>query len=122
MSLPDKRYLPRWEVHNRISFHLDPDEKEQECLSRDLSSVGICLETQAPIPLHSKVKLRVHLSKSNSFPVDGRVVWSRPTSSGYLSGVLFEKIAPQDQEMIFQFAFEVRHQEVVNNWFKGWNA
>lgn len=122
MSLPDNRYLPRWKVNNKIDFLIDTDVGPGECTSHDLSSVGICLQTKEFLPLDHHVKLVVHLTGETSFPVDGRVVWSRPCEAGYQSGVVFENIAQHDQDLILQYAFEVRHDDLVKHWFSGWNG
>lgn len=120
MSLPDKRYLPRWEVKNRISYQLHEDHQMQDCMSRDLSSVGICLETREFLPINKKVKLVVYLSETTSFPAEGHVVWSQATANGNISGILFDGITNQEQELILQHAFEVKHEDLVKHWFSGW--
>lgn len=122
MSLPDKRYLPRWKVTNKIDFLNNTDAGQEECMSNDLSSVGICLQTKESLPIDQHVKLVVHLARETSFPVEGRVLWSRPANGGYHSGVVFENITPHDQELILQYAFEVRHDDLVKHWFNGWNG
>jgi hypothetical protein len=122
MNLPDKRYLPRWEVKNKIGLYLEEDREQRECKSHDLSSVGICLQTRDLLPVDHRLKLVVHLSEDTAFPVEGRVVWSRPAEGGYQSGVVFENISQHDQELILQYAFEVRHDDLVKHWFNGWNG
>jgi hypothetical protein len=121
MSFPDKRYLPRWNVANHIDYHLHDESVTHKGKSRDLSSVGICLQTQTLLPVNSTVKLVVYLSENTSFPVEGRVMWSRVADQGgYLAGIHFEGVAPHDQEMILQFAFEVCRPNLVKHWFNGW--
>jgi hypothetical protein len=121
MSFLDKRYLPRWEVKNRIAYQMPENLQEQEAFSHDLSSVGICLRTAEPLPLDKKVKLNVHLTEETSFPAEGRVVWSQAVADGnILNGILFEKISPQSQELILKHAFEFNHDALVKHWFKGW--
>ncbi len=120
MSLPDKRYLPRWAVHNRISYFTLEEGNTKECVSLDLSSVGICLQTKECLPVNQKVKMVIHLSEQASFEVLGNVRWSRQTAEGNQAGIIFEKITPHDQELILQHAFEVKHEDLVKHWFSGW--
>jgi len=123
MSFADKRYLPRWEAKNRIAYQFSESQQDNECFSHDLSSVGICLRTPRPLPLNQRIKLTVYLTEQNFFPAEGRVVWSRMTSEGdSLNGVLFEKITPQSQEMILQYAFEFKRDDLVKHWFQGWES
>ena len=121
MTFRDQRYLPRWEVNNRIAYQVQ-EQEAREAVSHDLSSVGICLRTQMPLPLDEKVKITVYLSQATTFHVEGHVVWSKGMGGYSLSGVIFENITPEIQELILQYAFEVKREDLVKHWFSGWDG
>jgi hypothetical protein len=118
----DKRYLPRWEVKNRILCVPEKDAPVQECESRDISSLGACLSTQENIPIDQKIKLKIYLTEKRSFDVDARIKWKKTTAEGYSIGVIFEDVTPEIQELILSYAFEVKRDDVVRHWFRGWEG
>lgn len=116
----DKRYIPRWEVDNRILYSLNRERKERECRSKDLSCVGACIHTRENIPEDQKLKLKVFLSENTCFDVEARILWKKSTQDGYALGVAFDNITPEVQELILTYAFEVKRDDLVKHWFDGW--
>lgn len=51
----DKRYFPRWQIKNRIVFHLDGQAQLHEARSRDLSCAGMALVSQFPLTKEQKI-------------------------------------------------------------------
>lgn len=116
----DQRYLPRWNVNNRIICKL-PKADVHECITRDLSCTGASLFTSAKIASKQKVSLTVHLTNLISFEVQGRVLWNKSADNGHLVGVVFEDVSQEIQELILQHAFEVRREDLRKHWFSGWD-
>ncbi len=117
----DQRYIPRWEVNNRILYQLPDEENAREARTRDLSCAGICLQTDQDLGEQKKVRLTIYLSGKKSIQVDGQIRWTRKTSQGTMVGVIFENIQPEDQELILDYAFEVKKDDLVKHWFQGWD-
>lgn len=118
----DKRYIPRWEVTNRILYSYDNDNQCQEGLSKDISCLGACLNTQENIPIDKKIKLKIYLSEKKSFDVEAKIKWKKATSDGYSVGVIFENVPQEIQELILTHAFELKREDVVRHWFSGWEG
>ena len=119
---PDQRYLPRWEVKNRVICRVDKEKKPIECASRDISCCGACISCDEKFDVKQKVKLTIYLSEKTSVQVEGEIVWNKPAEGENLVGVMFANTSEQAQELILQHAFEVKKQEVINHWYKGWKT
>ncbi len=117
----DQRYIPRWQIDNRIFYRLDNDSELQEGRSRDLSCAGICLQTEQELLPEQKMKLKVYLSRNKSVDLQGHILWSRKIPQGFLAGIAFDDIKPENQDVILDYAFEIKRSDLVNHWFKGWN-
>ena len=116
----DKRYIPRWEVNNRILYQVN-DSEALECLSKDISCTGACLLVNKELSLQEKLRLKIYLEEGASVSVNGRVAWcKRVKHDQYLIGISFDGPTPEAQETILNYAFEIRRKDVVNHWFKGW--
>lgn len=118
----DKRYFPRWQVSNRVFYQLEKSGRSYECRSRDLNCAGACLLTDQGIAANQKVKLTIDLSDAVSVDVEGRTLWCRPVAGRNLTGIIFTNVKPEVQDSILDYAFEVKKEDVVKHWFKGWNG
>ena len=116
----DLRYLPRWQVNNRIQFKVHDDPQIHEARSRDLSSAGACLVTQQKIPVNQKVNVKIYLDERTPIEVQGTTVWNKSYPAGHLAGILFYNTSTHIQDLILQHAFAIKHEDVVHQWFKGW--
>src|SRR5689334_3945545 len=74
----EKRYLPRWEVANRILYQLENEEKTHESSSKDLSCTGACFSAAQSLPVKKKIKLKIYLSNEVAIKVEGQIVWNKP--------------------------------------------
>ena len=117
----DRRYLPRWNVANRILYRKDNETLGHECQSKDIHDAGICIHCGEDIQANDKLSLIIYLSKSST-PIEayGRVVWNKKNDKDTLAGIRFERLTSEAREMIFNYAFESQRDKIVNNWFKGW--
>ena len=118
----DQRYLPRWEVQNQVTYHLDDHHTEnKKAVTKDLSCAGACIRTVEPISLdHPKVKMTIQLSSQSFISVDGQVRWVKPVGFQNLVGITFNSISDKDQETILKHAFELNPRNLSNHWFQGW--
>jgi len=73
----DKRYLPRWEVENRVLYRLDNESNPHEGQSKDISCTGACIRTKSKLSPQQKVKLTIYLSEASSIQVEGEIVWNK---------------------------------------------
>ena len=119
-SYDDKRYIPRWEVNNRILLQTEEDNNVRECRSRDISCVGICLSTPQELSVNQKVRLTVYLSEATQIQVIGTILWTKKTTDGNLVGIIFEDTKPETQDLILDYAFEIKREDLVKHWFRGW--
>ena len=118
----DKRYLPRWEVGNKILYQQQGKARSAEALSHDLSCAGTSILADEDIQLNQKLKLTIYLDQNTSIRVDGRVCWSKQADSKHLIGVNFEQTSRKAQDLILKYAFELDREKLVNHWFKGWEG
>lgn len=119
----DQRYLPRWEVNNRVLYQLENEPDLHQGQTRDLSCAGACIKAAKSTIPSQKIKVTVFLSPQTSVILEGRVLWSRAFDKKNIEmGITFENASPEAQDLILQHAFEVDRQTVVKHWFEGWNA
>ena len=116
----DHRYLPRWQVNNRIFYRLEKHTKAHECQSKDLSCMGACLATKESLDPNQKVQLTIYLTEDQPIEVNGHIVWNAKTSGENLAGVIFDNLSLKSQDMILKYAFEIKKEDLINHWFKGW--
>ena len=117
---PFPRNLPRWSTENRVLFRLENDSIFKEALSKDITTSGACLYCQEEIKSSSKLTLLIYLTDDLAVEVGGTVLWNKNIASNNLIGVRFENTSPQVQEMILQYAFESKKDDLTRHWFKGW--
>lgn len=116
----EHRYLPRWKVNNRIQFKTSQDPQLHEARSRDLSCAGACLVTEQPLAADQKIEMTIFLDERTAVEVHGKALWNRAYAAGNLAGIAFYNTTMEIQDLILQHAFEIRREDVVNQWFKGW--
>lgn len=116
----EKRYLPRWNVRNRVKFSLQSGNDIDECQTTDLSCSGACLRLSRSLIPGQTLKMKIYLDKSNAVEVNGRVVWNRIAQDARYAGIAFERPPIEVHETILNYAFELDQKDVVNHWFSGW--
>ncbi|MDP2654520.1 MAG: PilZ domain-containing protein [Candidatus Omnitrophota bacterium] len=120
-SVADKRYLPRWEVKNRINYQFEDDPRTYEAQSKDISCSGACLYTQGSLPVHQKIKMKIFLADDVAVKLDGQILWSTNAQGKDLAGIIFSDVSQQAQELILKHAFEIKKEDMVKYWFEGWD-
>ena len=120
-SEKDNRYLPRWEVQNRILYRLEDGQDIHEGCSKDISCSGACVFVPEIVLADQKIKLKIYLSDEDFVEVDGKILWNKFTEEGNLVGINFCNTAPDVQDLIFQHAFEIKKEEIIQHFFKGWD-
>ena len=122
LSEMEKRYIPRWEVANRILYQIENEKKTHESSSKDLSCTGACFATPENLPLNKKIKMKIYLSEDIAVKVEGQIVWNKPGSANEnLVGVTFSNTSQEVQELILKHAFEIKKEDMIKYWFQGWN-
>jgi Tfp pilus assembly protein PilZ len=116
----EKRYLPRWEIQNRVSFQFPEERDYHYATTRDLSCSGVCITTEENIHLGQKLKLTIELSQHSSVTLWGQVVWIKSHSIKKSVGIDFLEPGEEIKETILQYAFEIDKEKVVKHWFQGW--
>ena len=118
----DQRYLPRWQVKNRILFQSEDYSSTQEGHTKDLSCTGVCFYTALNLNPRQKVRLTIYLSDQVSVKVNGEVIWVRPAQDLNQVGVIFYGVSQKSQDLILEHAFEIKPNEVSSKWFDGWDG
>ena len=116
----DKRYLPRWQVNNRVILTVQGETLSHEGISRDVNSTGASLTTKTNLASKQKVKLKIYLSEDTIVKVEGRIIWNHPEGDGYLLGINFENLSRESQDILLQYAYEIKKDDIVKHWFTGW--
>ena len=120
-SSADRRYLPRWEVNNRVLYRTEDAAYPHECTSRDIHYGGMCIKSKESIVPGQELMLTIQLSpKADPIEASGRSVWSRADADETVAGIRFERLTSEAHEMIYNYAFEFQRGEMTKNWFKGW--
>ncbi len=117
----ERRYLPRWEINNRVLYCLDGQPLYKESFSKDISSDGASFYIQESLGIGQKLSLILFLTEYMAVYVQARVQWQQPFGEKFLIGSHFEDIAEKVQEIILEQAFAVNPSAMKKNWFEGWN-
>ena len=64
--------------------------------------------------------MKIYLDEKNSVEVSGNVIWNQIKEDGRYAGIHFDTATTEFQQEILNYAFEVKHDDVVNHWFSGW--
>ena len=118
----DQRYLPRWEVKNRLLFQSEDYTNPQEGQTRDMSCSGVSFSTNLNLNAHQKIKLTIYLSPHTAVKVSGQVIWIKSLAGENQVGVSFFNTSQKTQDLILEHAFELKHKSVVGHWYNGWNG
>lgn len=116
----ERRYLPRWDVENKILYRKKTDIFYQEAHTKDFNCAGLCLSSGEPIPENQEVSITLYLSEDVTLNIKGVTSWQKKTEQGYLAGIQFDHISKKAQNLLLEFAFENHQQEVQKRWFDGW--
>ena len=54
--------------------------------------------------------------------MEGQVVWSKFWQDQNLAGVAFSNLSQKAQELILEYAFEIKKADMIKYWFQGWNT
>ena len=122
LSGSDNRYLPRWEVTNRVVFHLDDQNHHPlEGQTRDLHCEGACILVNRELKPRQRLKLNIELDKNITVDLQGFVSWCKTSGGQNLVGITFTDTSDAQKDLIFQHAFELNRDEFVKKWFNGWD-
>lgn len=120
-SSEDQRYLPRWNVRNRVRLAVESGTEIEEGETLDLSCSGVCIRLSRLLMPGKNLKMKIYLEEDNTVEVEGHVVWNRITEEGRYAGVNFDTAPLEVQEEILNYAFEINPDELVKHWFSGWD-
>ena len=115
----DARYFPRWEVASKVTYKHENGDNFHNCVSRDISGVGVCLRTYEKIRANEKLLMTIELADGVTVQTQGRAVWERNDGKDFLVGVRFEEISDKAQDLIFNCAFESYPKQFQDKWFQG---
>ena len=116
----DQRYIPRWVVNNKVLYRKENNPAYQETASKDINCNGASFYCKEEISPKQKLKMVLYLSETIAVEVTGTVLWKKDGKDQSLIGVRFEDIHAHVQDMILQYAFEFKKEDLTRHWFKGW--
>lgn len=116
----ERRYLPRWEVDNKIIYSKEAETLLHQCQSKDISATGVCLRTAQDIPPDAKLNLTIYLEENiEPIVVHGQVRWKAARGEENLVGIQFDRVNDKTSDLIFRYAFQNKRDQLMKNWFKG---
>jgi c-di-GMP-binding flagellar brake protein YcgR len=91
----DARQFPRYPVDLKVAVSLK--ERQLAARTRDISRSGLCLVAPQPIPLQTRIEIRMVLTfaaggHSEPLLLPGRVVWCTALFGSYQIGVMFSNL------------------------------
>lgn len=104
LSGEDNRYLPRWEVNNRVLLKEENSKVYKEFSTVDVSATGLCLKKTQEIKKNKKLNLVIYLNKCVAVHAKGHVCWEKKKGKGKILGVYFDEISDEAQDFIFDYA------------------
>lgn len=121
-SPAERRYLPRWEVNNRVSYQIKgPYEELREGQTRDLNCSGTAIVVGQDPTIYKNIKLTIYLDQAIPIEAQGEIMWIQNFSGKYLLGIRFIQIDESSQELILDHAFKIDKSKFVDHFFKGLN-
>lgn len=121
MKNEEKRYLPRWQVRNRVFYKLDNFATPNEAITRDISCSGVSILIDKSIFPKQDIELTIFLEKDLAIRVDGHVAWIKTIGDKNVLGIKFARISQEAQNIVLEHAFELGSKDVETNpWFKDW--
>jgi hypothetical protein len=117
----DMRYFPRWEVNNKISYHLVGQKNSHEGETKDISCAGACIAGNGNITPHQKIEMTLQLNDITRVKLKGHILWVRIENNNPQMGVTFYDTPDEVQSLILQHAFETDKERLVKQWYKGWD-
>lgn len=115
----ERRYLPRWEVRNRILYQLPNSSRINESTTKDINATGASFFSRHAFELKQPVKLTIYLSPDVTVTVNGHVAWSKNVDKDEnLLGVEFDNVDNQVQNKILEHAFELGDDNLMRSWYK----
>ena len=112
----EKRYIPRWIVQNKVLYRRENNPAYQETSSRDINCSGASFYCKEDVLPRQKIKMVMYLSETIAVEVSGTVLWEKNADQKKLIGVRFEEITPNVQDMILQYAFEYKKEDLTQRW------
>lgn len=114
----DNRYLPRWEVANRIDYQLRYDAEKLQASTVDLSCCGARIRTtNKNFSEGQNLKLQVFLSEGECVDLNGTVMWTKEEDSQVIAGLRFFNTTEESQEAIIKHAFELDRAKLRKIWY-----
>lgn len=91
----DARQFPRYPVDLKVT--VSSKERQLAARTRDISRSGVCLVAPQPIPLQTRIEIRMVLTfaaggHSEPLVLPGRVVWCTALFGSYQIGVMFSDL------------------------------
>ena len=113
----ERRKFKRFDAYMNVQYRSqDSKVHEGSGLSKDLSREGIKVNTDQALQTGTVVDLEIRLP-DDSRPVKstGKVMWSKPITSGFESGVSFLIIDPVDKFRVLDYAYNYWLETKVND-------
>jgi len=119
----DMRYFPRWKVKNQVSYRLNDEKDAYYGRTNDISCAGACIigDGHTILP-HQKIRLVIELSDGIKLKINAHISWVQIENNRPKMGVTFYDVPDDSQKLILQDAFESEHDQLVDQWFKGWDG
>lgn len=113
----ERRKFKRFDAFINVQYRSqDAKTSEGSGLSKDLSREGIKVNTDHVLQTGTVVDLEIRLPDDNR-PVKstGKVMWSKPMTGGFESGMSFLLIDPVDKFRVLDYAYNYWLETKVND-------
>lgn len=113
----ERRKFKRFDAYMNVQYRSqDARVNEGSGLSTDLSREGIKVNTDQELQTGTLVNLEIRLPDDNHLVKStGKVMWSKPVSSGFESGLCFLLIDPVDKFRVLDYAYNYWLETKVND-------
>jgi len=85
----DMRYFPRWEVNDRVLYHLDGEKKSYEGQTKDISCAGARITGDGHVAPHQKIKLTLELADGVKVNLNAHILWVKVENNQPQMGITF---------------------------------
>lgn len=111
----ERRRSPR--VNTNLEFLSGPHIMSPDSRITNLSSNGVFIKNDEPLPVNSEINLHIHLPDEHEImSADARVVWNKTLNGESPAGIglQFTNILPKQQEKLINFIQESIRQDMLD--------
>ena len=114
--MDERRQLPRWEVKKEVKVWMPQTQDFSHGILEDINLKGMCLSFSKRIPDENPLRMSFAIAE-DMIKIEAQVPWAKQEDGRYVYGLLFNKIAEDDKDKIYQYITDNCYDQFKNKWW-----